>query len=122
MKASLPFKYIIAVKNGKQYVVFDYKDGNDKRKWVGTGLPEKCTKKALNEKVEEVVSEFYESYMTGNIDRKKEKPPAVSSFSDSAGSICDDMLVHYLTKLLFLTALFPTTPFGIIIVQISPKK
>lgn len=35
MKASLPFKYITAVKNGKQYVVFDYKDkaGKRKRKW-----------------------------------------------------------------------------------------
>ncbi|MBR7084832.1 MAG: hypothetical protein IKI37_06625 [Oscillospiraceae bacterium] len=47
MKASLPFKYIIAVKNGKHYVVFDFKDGNGKRKrkWVNTNLPEKCTKK-----------------------------------------------------------------------------
>ena len=26
MKASLPYHYITAVKNGKQYVVFDYKD------------------------------------------------------------------------------------------------
>jgi hypothetical protein len=57
MKASLPYKYITSVKNGKQYVVFDYKDnrlscarqGKRKRKWVSTGLPEKCTKKALNE-------------------------------------------------------------------------
>ena len=50
MKASLPYKYITAVKNGKQYVVFDFKDskGKRKRKWVSTGLSEKCTKKALN--------------------------------------------------------------------------
>ena len=36
MKASLPYKYITSVKNGKQYVVFDYKDsaGKRKRKWV----------------------------------------------------------------------------------------
>lgn len=49
MKASLPFKYITAVKKGKQYVVFDYKDENDKRKrkLVGTELPEKCAKKLL---------------------------------------------------------------------------
>lgn len=42
MKASLPFKYITAVKGGKHYVVFDYKDneGKRKRKWVGTDLPE----------------------------------------------------------------------------------
>ena len=48
MKASLPYKYITSVKNGKQYVVFDYKDsaGKRKRKWVNTELPEKCTKKA----------------------------------------------------------------------------
>ena len=51
MKASLPFKYIISAKNGKQYVVFDFKDinGKRKRKWVGTNLPEKCTKKALRQ-------------------------------------------------------------------------
>ena len=50
MKASLPYKYIISVKNGKHYVVFDFKDkaGKRKRKWASTGLPEKCTKKALN--------------------------------------------------------------------------
>ena len=69
MKASLPFKYIISAKNGKQYVVFDFKDinGKRKRKWVGTNLPEKCTKKALNAKVEEIVSKFYEEYCTGNL-------------------------------------------------------
>ena len=35
MKASLPFKYIIAEKKGKNYVVFDFKDdsGKRKRKW-----------------------------------------------------------------------------------------
>ena len=32
MKASLPYKYITSVKNGKQYVVFDYKDSAGKRK------------------------------------------------------------------------------------------
>lgn len=64
MKASLPYKYITSVKNGKQYVVFDYKDkaGKRKRKWVSTGLPEKCTKKALNEVVEGIVAEFAESW------------------------------------------------------------
>ena len=38
MKASLPYKYITSVKNGKQYVVFDFKDkvGKRKRKWVST--------------------------------------------------------------------------------------
>lgn len=99
MKANLPFNYIIAVKNGKQYVVFDYKDGNDKRKrkWASTGLPEKCTKKALNEKVEEVVTEFYEDYMTDSIGRKKEKPVAVPIESDKPVKVCEDTLVHYLS-------------------------
>ena len=47
MKASLPFKYIITSKNGKQYVVFDFKDDNGerRRKWVSTGLSEKCVVK-----------------------------------------------------------------------------
>ena len=60
MKANLPFKHIITVKNGKQYVVFDYRDGEGKRKrkWVTTGLPEKCAKKALNDRVEEIVADF----------------------------------------------------------------
>ena len=60
MKASLPFKYITAVKNGKHYVVFDYKDkaGKRKRKWVKTDLQEKCSKKLLNAKVSEIVEEF----------------------------------------------------------------
>ena len=60
MKASLPYKYITAVKNGKQYVVFDFKDdaGKRKRKWVTTGLTEKCTKKALKEAVDQIVEEF----------------------------------------------------------------
>ena len=66
MKASLPYKYIISVKNGKHYVVFDFKDkaGKRKRKWASTGLPEKCTKKALNEAVEQIVAEFAESWIT----------------------------------------------------------
>ena len=44
MKASLPFKYIIADKKGKNYVVFDFKDdsGKRKRKWVTTDLPADC--------------------------------------------------------------------------------
>lgn len=67
MKASLPYKYITAVKNGKQYVVFDYKDdaGKRKRKWVTTGLPEKCTKKALKEAVDQIVAEFDVQFRTG---------------------------------------------------------
>lgn len=62
MKASLPYKYITAVKSGKQYVIFDFKDseGKHKRKWVSTGLPEKCTQKALGEAVEKIVEAFEE--------------------------------------------------------------
>jgi hypothetical protein len=64
MKASLPYKYITSVKNGKYYVIFDFKDkdNNRKRKWVKTDLPAKCSKKALNAKVDELVAEFEQSY------------------------------------------------------------
>ncbi len=67
MKASLPYKYIMSVKNGKNYVVFDFKDenGKRKRKWVTTGLPEKCPKKALNAKVKEIVDEFSDEFFGG---------------------------------------------------------
>ncbi len=69
MKASLPYKYITAVKNGKQYVVFDYKDieGKRKRKWINTGLPEKCTKKSLKATVNEKLTEFDKSIAEGKI-------------------------------------------------------
>ena len=69
MKASLPYKYITSVKNGKHYVVFDFKDkaGKRKRKWVSTGLPEKCTKKALNEAVEEIVSDFADKWNNNQV-------------------------------------------------------
>ena len=36
MKASLPFKYIIADKKGKNYVVFDFKDDSGKRRENGS--------------------------------------------------------------------------------------
>lgn len=81
MKASLPYKYITSVKNGKQYVVFDYKDsaGKRKRKWVCTELPEKCTKKALKEAVDEIVAEFNEQFRTGAIKKRgSAKAPTVS--------------------------------------------
>lgn len=69
MKASLPYKYITSVKNGKQYVVFDYKykTGKRKRKWVSTGLPEKFTKKALNEAVEEIVADFADKWNNNQV-------------------------------------------------------
>lgn len=75
MKASLPFKYIITSKNGKQYVVFDFKDDNGerRRKWVSTGLSEKCTKKALAAKVEEIVGAFYEDFLSGKATKAKHK-------------------------------------------------
>ena len=75
MKTSLPFKYIVSVKRDKYYVVFDFKDDNGKRqrRWVGTGLPVKCTKKALNEKVDELVTKFYEDYCSGEATKPREK-------------------------------------------------
>ena len=45
MKASLPYKYITSVKNGKQYVVFDFKDKAGK----GTES-EEASKKSNNRK------------------------------------------------------------------------
>ena len=73
MKASLPYKSIKTRKNGKWYIVFDYKDstGKRKRKWVTTGLPEKCTKKALKEAVDQIVSEFDEQYRSGELEKPK---------------------------------------------------
>ena len=81
MKASLPFKYITAVKRGKHYVIFDYKDeeGNRKRKWVGTGLPEKCKKKDLTAKIDELVSEFYKEYIESNIGKAEAEAKAKAS-------------------------------------------
>ncbi len=81
MKASLPYKYITSVKNGKQYVVFDYKDsaGKRKRKWVTTGLPEKCTRKALSEAVEEIVNEFDAMYRTGELEKTKKRASRTSA-------------------------------------------
>ncbi|SDA28942.1 Site-specific recombinase XerD [Ruminococcus sp. YE71] len=99
MKANLPFKHIITVKNGKQYVVFDYRDGEGKRKrkWVTTGLPEKCAKKALNDKVEEIVAEFYENYLNGNV-TKTDKPtsniPQVK-VSANAGDLANMLFGDY---------------------------
>ena len=76
MKASLPYKYITSVKNGKQYVVFDFKDdsGKRKRKWVTTDLPADCSYKALTAKVNVIVAKFYEEFLTGSLTKVKEAP------------------------------------------------
>ena len=60
LKANRPYGYITTVKSGKHYVIFDYKDasGKRKRKWVSTGLPEKCTKKALNLAIQKIIDAF----------------------------------------------------------------
>ena len=75
MKTSLPFKYIVSQKRDKYYVVFDFKDddGKRQRRWVGTSLPVKCTKKVLNEKVDELVAQFYEDYCSGKATKPKKK-------------------------------------------------
>ena len=102
MKANLPFKYIISVKNGKNYVVFDFKDNNKcKSKWVTTGLSEKCAKKILNDKVEEIVTKFYEDYLAGNIRKSENKnqgnfsSPTVSEVG-TAAEIADMKFSEYL--------------------------
>ncbi len=78
MKASLPYKYITSVKNGKQYVVFDFKDseGKRKRKWVNTELTEKCSKKALKEAIDTIDAEFDEQFRNGAIEKPKKFKPA----------------------------------------------
>lgn len=59
--------------------------GKRKRKWVGTDLPEKCTKKAFDLRVEEIVSAFNEDYISGRIINTKKsakKLPESASESD----------------------------------------
>jgi integrase len=86
MKASLPFKYITAVKNGKHYVVFDFKDenGKRKRKWLGTDLNEKCSKKVLKAKVDEIVAKFGKTFGTNKptADNHLETQPANQELND----------------------------------------
>lgn len=69
MKANRPYGYITTLKSGKHYVIFDYKDasGKRKRKWFGTGLPEKCTKKALNLALQKIIEYFEKSISDGTI-------------------------------------------------------
>ena len=53
MKTSLPFKYIVSIKRGKYYVVFDFKDNN--------------------EKVDEMIAQFYKEYCSGKVTKPKKK-------------------------------------------------
>lgn len=91
------------MKNGKQYVVFDYKDneGKRKRKWVNTDLPEKCTKKALKEAVDQIVAEFDEQFRTGALEKpKKSKPTSapVSAMKEPYAVMADTPESMLLTK------------------------
>ena len=92
MKASLPYNYIQTVKNGRWYVVFDYKDynGKRKRKWVSTKLPEKCTKKAKQDAVDAIVSEFEKSIAEGEIPIKSATPASFAAMNENDAS---DMLL-----------------------------
>ena len=103
MKASLPYKYITAVKNGKHYVVFDYKDqgGKRKRKWVNTELPEKCSKKALKEAVEAIVKEFEKSIAEGEIAIKTSGsvPYAVTNDENVSAMPLGDFFSNWLTHI-----------------------
>lgn len=85
MKASLPFKYITAVKNEKHQVVFDFKDDNGKRKrkWVSTGLSVKCSKKELKARVDEIIAEFYEDFCSGKATRVKSDKIEKESISET---------------------------------------
>lgn len=92
MKASLPFKYIIADKKGKNYVVFDFKDdsGKRKRKWVTTDLPADCSYKALTAKVNVIVAKFYEEFLTGSLTKVKEAPKEKEKTELSEEILSDD--------------------------------
>lgn len=92
MKASLPFKYIIADKKGKNYVVFDFKDdsGKRKRKWVTTDLPADCSYKALTAKVNVIVAKFYEEFLTGSLTKVKEAPKEKEKTELSEVILSDD--------------------------------
>ena len=83
MKASLPFKYITSEKNGKHYVIFDFRDdeGKRKRKWVCTNLSVGCSNKALTAMTKEIVAAFYEEYLTGNLTKADpaKKPKTVKA-------------------------------------------
>ena len=97
MKASLPFKYIIAEKKGKNYVVFDFKDdsGKRKRKWVTTDLPVDCSYKALTAKVNVIVAKFYEEFLTGSLTKVKETPRRFSVMMLYARQVLSSQ--HFLT-------------------------
>lgn len=88
MKASLPYKSIKTRKNGKWYIVFDYKDhsGNRKRKWVNTKLPETCSKKALKEAEEAIKAEFDKSIAEGEIAVKSASAVPNAVMSDEGAS------------------------------------
>ena len=93
MKASLPFKYIMSEKNGKMYVIFDFKDddGKRKRKWVGTGLLANCSKKALNARVSEILAEFYDDYCSGKATAVVEKVAKKPSLLENDPRITSDI-------------------------------
>ena len=121
MKANLPFKYITAVKSGKQYIVFDFKDDNGKRrrKWVSTGLPEKCTKKALSAITEEIVTKFCEEYYSGELTKatKAEEKEKTSSDKDTVTPISQGSAKKYqFTDFLdyWLDTITPTVAFNTI--------
>lgn len=101
MKANLPFRYNIYLKRDKYHVVFDYRDKDNKRhrKWMGTGLPEGCTKKELNSRINELVEEFYKSVLDGSVFEKKyaEPEPLISNGTTlSTGYDFTDFLIFWL--------------------------
>ena len=103
MKASLPYKSIKTRKNGKWYIVFDYKDhsGNRKRKWVNTKLPETCSKKALKEAEEAIKAEFDKSIAEGEIAVKSASavPNAVMSDEGASEMSLGDFFSEWLTHI-----------------------
>ncbi|WP_051454296.1 N-terminal phage integrase SAM-like domain-containing protein [Ruminococcus albus] len=108
MKASLPFKFITAVKNSKHYVVFDYRDrtGKRKRKWVGTELPEKCRKKDLTAKVDEIVADFYREHLEDDTETAETAYVPASSTGKNSASTCEYTFTEFYK--MWLEAIKPT--------------
>jgi len=68
MMASLPFNYKVYEKKNKLYVVINYKseDGKYKKKWIATGLNVGTKKKEVTAVTEQIVAEYYNSFVLEN--------------------------------------------------------
>lgn len=65
----------LAIKNGKYYVIISYKDehGKNKQKWAATGLDAKNNKRAAEEVMREIVTNFNNEEMPTKVKQEKVK-------------------------------------------------